>query len=97
MATEVRIWNGSAWVLINGDIGPAGPTGPAGTGGDLTYTHTQVGASSAWVAVHNLGKYPSVTVVDSGGTTVIGDVVYDSVNQLTINFTTAFSGSAYLN
>lgn len=77
--------------------GLPGPPGPAGSGGDLNYTHTQVGASTTWSVVHNLGKYPSVTVIDSGDTEVIGDVQYLSANSLQISFTAAFSGKAYLN
>lgn len=64
---------------------------------DANYVHPQIGASASWVIVHNLNKYPAVVVVDSGGNVAIGDVVYNSVNQVTISFATAFSGSAYLN
>ena len=64
---------------------------------DQTYTHTQDAASSTWVITHNLGKYPSITVVDSGGTQVLGAVTYQSENQLTVEFTAQFGGLAYLN
>ena len=64
---------------------------------DKHYTHKQNSASDTWTIVHNLGKYPSVTVVDSAGTAVIGEVTYDNTNQVTIKFTSAFSGKAYLN
>lgn len=81
--------------------GPAGPQGPpgeliAGTG-DLFYAHTQSLASSTWTVTHNLDKYPSVTVVDSAGTVVIGDVDYIDANSLTLFFSAPFSGVAYLN
>lgn len=69
----------------------------AGGAGDLNYHHTQGVPSATWVIVHNLGKRPVVTVLDSGGTEVEGDVVYDSLNQLTITFSAGFSGDAYLN
>lgn len=62
-----------------------------------TYVHTQNSADSTWVIVHSLGRYPSVTVVDSAGSEVVGDVTYDSDNQVTVRFTAAFSGKAYLN
>jgi hypothetical protein len=70
--------------------------------GNITYTHTQGSVSNTWVIVHNLGRFPSVTVVDSGGTVVTGNVVYDSNNQITLTFfangsLVAFSGKAYLN
>lgn len=62
-----------------------------------TFVHAQRSASSEWIIRHNLGKYPSVTVVDSAGSVVYGDVVYDNDRQLTVRFTSAFSGKAYLN
>ena len=62
-----------------------------------TYIHEQNVASNTWVIVHGLGKYPSVTVVDSGNTVVVGHVAYDSPNQITLTFEASFSGKAYLN
>lgn len=60
------------------------------------YIHTQSSASSTWVITHALGGHPSVTVVDSAGTAVIGEVKYDSTTQVTVSFTVPFSGFAYL-
>ena len=65
--------------------------------GQVTYTHSQDAASSTWAIVHNLGRKPSVTVVDSGGNVQIGDVLYNSDNQITVSFSAAFGGYAYLN
>ncbi len=62
-----------------------------------TYIHTQNAAASTWTVTHNLSKFPSVSVVDSGGTVVIGDVTYVDSNTLTIDFSAIFSGKAYLN
>lgn len=64
------------------------------TGG--SYIHTQSVSASTWTVNHNLGFYPAVTVVDSGENVVIGDVTYTSVNSLSISFTAAFGGKAYL-
>jgi len=64
---------------------------------DRHYTHNQVAASSSWEITHNLGKHPSVSIVDSGGNWVVGDIAYTNENTLIINFTAAFSGKAYLN
>jgi hypothetical protein len=61
------------------------------------YTHDQSVASATWTVTHNMGKYPSVTVVDTAGDEVFGDVNYVSVNQLVISFNAPFSGKAYLN
>lgn len=68
-----------------------------GSGGDLNYTHTQATPSTTWIVSHNLGKFPSVTVVDSSGEEVEGDVMHDSANALRILFSAGFSGVAYLN
>lgn len=70
--------------------------------GDITYTHNQSSTSDTWTITHNLNRFPSVTVVDSANTVVIGTIVYNSINQLTITFfaggsAVAFQGKAYLN
>jgi hypothetical protein len=83
-----------------GPQGPQGPQGPPGSGsgsGDLNYTHNQLVSSNVWTITHNLGKNPSVTVIDSGGTNVIGEVDYTSLNVVTLTFSAAFSGRAFLN
>lgn len=70
----------------------------AGDGiGDKHFAHTQSVASATWVVTHNLGKYPSVSVVDSAGELVVGQVDYNSINQTTLTFVGAFSGKAYFN
>jgi len=61
------------------------------------YIHTQLSALSSWIITHNLNSYPSITVVDSAGTVVIGNYTYDSSNQVTLTFSASFSGKAYLN
>ncbi len=62
-----------------------------------TYEHSQVSPQLEWVIVHGLDRYPSVTVVDSGGAVVYGDVQYLSKDELRIFFSAEFSGKAYLN
>ncbi len=65
--------------------------------GGSTYVHTQSSPSATWSISHNLGRRPSVTVVDSAGTVVIGEVTYLSDNTLRVEFSAGFSGQAYLN
>jgi hypothetical protein len=60
------------------------------------YTHTQGPASATWTIPHNLSFKPNVTIEDSGGGIIEGDVVYTDNNNLTITFTVASSGKAYL-
>ena len=64
---------------------------------DKHHLHKQQSASDTWLITHNLDKYPSVTIVDSGFTVVYGEIEYLSKNQLEITFTNPFSGEAYLN
>lgn len=65
--------------------------------GDNHYEHVQDVSSASWVIAHNLGKKPSVVIQDGSGNTVYGDIVYTDDNNLTLNFTVAFTGVAYLN
>ena len=66
-------------------------------GSDKNYIHNQLVASSVWTIIHNLDKHPSVTVVDSSDSVVVGDISYDSLNQLTVVFSAEFGGKAYVN
>lgn len=62
-----------------------------------SFVHNHLAVDSSWTITHNLGKKPSVTVVDSAENWVIGDVVYINDNELVVSFSSAFSGRAYLN
>jgi len=64
---------------------------------DSNYVYTQSAPSAQWVVNHNLNKYCSVTVVDSADNTVVGEVLYNSLNQVTLTFAGAFSGKAFFN
>lgn len=79
-----------------GTSGPQGPPGPPVTPENLAYVHIQSTPADVWVIVHNLGFQPNVTVLDSAGTQVEGDIEYNSTNQLTMSFIGSFSGTAYL-
>lgn len=65
--------------------------------GDKTFEYIQLSASDTWEIVHNLNKYVSVTIVDSGKNMVVGDIEYESPNKVIIRFQASFSGRAYLN
>jgi hypothetical protein len=66
-------------------------------GGDKNFVYTQLVASAVWNVVHNLDKFPSVSIVDDDQNQVFGSVVYNTVNDLTITFNGAFSGKASIN
>ena len=70
---------------------------PVSQAGDKHFTYTQLSASNTWNITHNLDKFPSVSVVDSGNNVVIGDIQYTNTDELTITFNASFSGKAYLN
>ena len=65
--------------------------------GDKNFVFTQAVASNTWVIQHNLNKFPSVTSVNVNNIEMFGEVVFADVNNLTINFTSASSGKAYIN
>lgn len=71
--------------------------GSISAGGAPAYIHNQVSPSSSWSVTHNLNDWPSVTIVDTGGTVVIPDVQYIDSNSLIVSFGSATSGKAYLN
>jgi hypothetical protein len=62
----------------------------------VSYEHDQGAASNSWIVTHNLGFKPNVTVIDSAGNIVEGEITYTNSNSLTVSFASAFSGKAYL-
>ena len=60
------------------------------------HEYEQQVASNEWLVTHNLGKLPSVTIIDSSENIVVGDVLFLNLNQVKISFTGAFTGKAYL-
>jgi hypothetical protein len=62
----------------------------------VSYEHIQGTASNSWTITHNLGFKPNVTVIDSAGTIYEGEIAYINTSTLTISFSAAFSGKAFL-
>jgi len=62
-----------------------------------TFIFTQGVPSTTWNITHNLGKFPSITVIDTGNTVVTGEYTYINNNNVTLTFSAAFAGKAYLN
>ena len=71
--------------------------------GDKTFIHDQVTPATNWgdgnpkVVNHGLNKFPSITVVDTGDTVVIGNYTYVDNNNVILEFSAAFAGKAYFN
>ncbi len=64
---------------------------------DKTFEYTQVSPSTTWNIQHNLNKFPSITVIDTLDTVVIGQYAYIDNNNVTLTFSAGFAGKAYLN
>ena len=64
---------------------------------DKTFVFTQTVPSATWTVQHNLEKFPSITVVDTGQSVVVGDYTYTDNNNVILNFSAQFAGKAYLN
>ena len=86
----------SASALSTTDDLPEGSTNKYFTVGRVSYIHTQGVASATWIINHNLGFYPNLTVQDSAGTIYEGEITYTNSVSLTVTFSSAFSGKAYL-
>ena len=71
--------------------------------GAPTFVFTQTAPAVAWgagtppVVTHNLGKFPSITVIDTGNTVVQGEYTYIDNNTVALAFSAPFAGKAYLN
>lgn len=81
---------------VQGPKGDPGEQGPAGPDKPLGYVHHQGTPSATWQITHNLDFQPNLTVVDSAGTVVEGDVEYLDATTVRVSFSGAFSGTAYL-
>ena len=62
----------------------------------VAFNYVQMTSSSTWTIKHNLNFHPNVTVVDSAGTIVEGEMTYVDQNNMILHFQSAFSGNAYL-
>lgn len=84
-------------VIVNQDAPNQVVVRLAAPGGNTRrQVHTQNTPATTWTITHTLGGRPSITIVDTAGTVVIGEVLYNSDSQITVSFSAAFSGFAYL-
>ena len=72
--------------------GPQGDPGP--TGGN--YRHVQTLPEGVWLITHRLDFFPNITVVDSAGGVVEGEIDYIDRNTMRLRFSEPFAGEAYL-
>lgn len=93
---------------ISGKPGPAGQVDPEVVEGMVEdyllenpvglYVETFVQSTPAevWVITHSLPFQPAVSIVDSAGTRIETEIVYDSPTQVRSIASAGFSGTAYL-
>lgn len=64
---------------------------------DKNWIYTQNTPNNVWSITHPLNKFPSISIKDSAGTNVYGEINYIDISTLTITFNSSFSGVAILN
>ena len=64
---------------------------------DKTFEFTQGVPATTWNIQHNLGKFPSVSVINNNNIVINGEVTYIDNNNVQLNFSAGFTGKAYLN
>lgn len=94
-STTLAITEPITSVVEVGLQGPAGTDGIDGSG-DLHYIQSFINSSFITIT-HNLNKRPAVTIVDSSGDEVVGDISYINDNSVNLSFGSSFSGQAYCN
>ena len=70
--------------------------------GDKTFIYDQAVPATTWGdpitgVYHGLNKFPSITVVDTGDSVVIGNYTYVDNNNVILEFSAPFAGKAYFN
>ena len=64
---------------------------------NLSVSEYNTTVPNGWLIQHNLSKFPSVSVIDSAGSSVLGDIEYINENSIKLMFSSGFSGKAYIN
>jgi hypothetical protein len=91
----IEVNSGGCVTRIN--VNPAvSITNNYGTNGGASFIHDQIVPATVWLISHNLGYVPNVWAVDAGGTNIDGTVTVIDNNSITLTFSTAVTGKAYL-
>ena len=64
---------------------------------DRNFVFNKEVAATTWNITHNLNKFPDIYIKDTDGNDIEGIVQYIDVNNLTVVFSIAIAGTAYLN
>lgn len=84
-------------LLSNGTITNGDPAVMSSSGSVDRHYKTAIMNGDVWEIEHNLGKFPSITVVDTANNVIYADVTYDDLNNVTITFASSVTGYAYFN
>ena len=68
----------------------------AATAGDKNFTEL-VSLSTTWTVNHNLNKFPAVSILDTAGTEIYGQIEYVSLTQVVITFVVPVAGRVTCN
>jgi hypothetical protein len=84
-------------VFLGVDHAIAAGGGSGGSGGTgESYRHVQSSAATTWVITHGLSFRPNITAVDSSGRQIIPGAVDYTSATVTLTFSAAVGGEAYL-
>lgn len=75
------------------EVAATGPQGPVGAG---AYVHSQSSPSTTWTINHNMGIYPAVELLDTGGQEIDGEISHTSINQTIVRLNPPSAGIARL-
>lgn len=75
----------------NGGSGPAGPPGPPG---GAAFLYVQASPSASWIINHGLGSFVHVTVMNTSGVIVEGEITEVSLNTVNVSFSQPQAGKA---
>jgi len=66
---------------------------------DRTYTHSEPLANPFWIVGHNLGKFPSIKIIElvTGNEIEADEIKHIDTNAVTIKFTEPVAGKAVCN
>ena len=93
--TTIRVTaNRSAPLTVR--LGVQGPPGVSGAASS-SFEYYQSSAATVWTIAHPLNKSPSVSIVDTTGREVEGEVKWPNHGTVIVTFSVALSGTAYLN
>lgn len=67
------------------------------TSNDKSVSFEQSAPATVWVVLHELDKYPSVTVIDSDGELTLCEIEYTNENTVTLRFSEPTAGMVYIN